>query len=130
MTSPTRLLLLTGLMALSTISGGPLDEISAAEPGTPDAKYAVTANNNLAFDLYAQLAQKKNGKPLFFSPYSISNALAMVAEGARKETADEMGKVMRFPKEVRRTGVDAAERPWDLGMIHPGLAALNKQFET
>jgi serine protease inhibitor len=126
----THLLLLAVLVVLTAILGSTAVPLSAAERDTADANYAVTANNDLAFDLYGQLARKKSDGSLFFSPYSISNALVMVAEGARKQTADEMGKVLRFPRETRRSGADAAERPWDLGMIHPGLAALNKQFEA
>jgi serine protease inhibitor len=126
----THLLLLAVLVVLTAILDSTAVALSAAERDTADGKYAVTANNNLAFDLYGQLARKKSDGPLFFSPYSISNALVMVAEGARSQTADEMGKVLRFPKEARRTGADAAERPWDLALIHPGLAALNKQFEA
>jgi serine protease inhibitor len=104
------------------------DPLPDADPSWTDRTSAVTANNDFAFDLYAQLAREKNDSPLFFSPYSISNALVMAAEGARKETADEMGKALRLPAATRRTGDDAAERPWDLGMIHQGLALLRRQF--
>jgi serine protease inhibitor len=130
MTRLTRPLILAGLIALTAALCTDPCSLPAAEPGATDANYAITANNDLAFDLYAQLAAKKSDRSLFFSPYSISNALVIVAEGARSETADEMGKVLRFPKALRRTGADAGERPWDLGMIHPGLSALKKQFEV
>jgi serine protease inhibitor len=99
-----------------------------ADPNWKDSKQAVTANNDFAFDLYIQLAREKSNRPLFFSPFSISNALVIVAEGACKETADEMGKALRFPETTRRTGADAAERPWNLGMIHAGLALLRRQL--
>jgi serine protease inhibitor len=104
------------------------DRLPVADPSWKDTNDAVTANNDLAFDLYVQLARDKSDSSLFFSPYSISNALVMAAEGARKETAREMGKVLRFPEAARRTGPDAADRPWDLDMIHPGLALLRRQF--
>lgn len=55
----------------------------------------VAADSEFAFDLYAQLA-KKDGN-LFFSPYSISNALAMPYAGAKGNTALEMQKVLHFP---------------------------------
>lgn len=93
-----------------------------------DGNPAITANNDLAMDLYAQLAAKNPGKNLIYSPYSISNALAIVTEGARNETADEMGKALRYPKSLRRAG--AADQPWDLEQIHAGIVALNKRLEA
>ena len=51
-------------------------------------------NNQFAFDLYARLAQKPGNT--FFSPYSISNALAMTYAGAKGQTADEMAKTLHF----------------------------------
>lgn len=64
----------------------------------------VNANNEFTFDLYSKLSDKKDN--IFFSPYSISTALAMTYEGARGMTAQEMEKVFYFPKEnkTRRDG--------------------------
>ncbi|MFH0977662.1 MAG: serpin family protein [Candidatus Woesearchaeota archaeon] len=56
----------------------------------------VDANNKFAFDLYSELAKSETGN-LFYSPYSISAALAMTYEGAKGETADEMIFVLHFP---------------------------------
>src|SRR5205814_1564208 len=92
----------------------------------PPANPVAGANNAFAFDLYARLAREKEGKGLFFSPYSVTNALVMVAEGARGETADEMGKVLLLPRLARRVG----DVPWDLGPIHAGLGSLNRRFEA
>jgi serpin B len=50
----------------------------------------VAANSDFALDLYAALAKENPGQNLFFSPYSISSALALTAEGARGETAAEI----------------------------------------
>lgn len=55
----------------------------------------VTANNQFALDLYSKL--KGEGGNVFFSPYSISTALAMTYEGARGQTAEEMKEVFYFP---------------------------------
>jgi len=52
-------------------------------------------NNAFALDLYALLAKKEGN--LFFSPNSISTALAMTYAGARGNTADQMKQVLRFP---------------------------------
>ena len=86
---------------------------------------AVEANTDFAFDLYKQLAEENAGENLFFSPYSVSSALAMTAEGARGETALEMGKVLRYPDSIKTTKADV---PWDLTAIHSGMAALNEQL--
>jgi serine protease inhibitor len=121
------MLVLCGLVGLTAALG------SAAEPREPKparagVNHAATANNDFSFDLYTRLASDPSDQSLFFSPYSISTALVIVAEGARAETAGEMGKVLRFPQATRRAGAGARERPWDLGPIHTGLAALNQQF--
>lgn len=55
---------------------------------------AVADNNQFAIDLYRQLAKEKG--PIFFSPYSISTALAMAYTGARGDTAAEMAKTLHF----------------------------------
>ncbi|MBD3237614.1 MAG: hypothetical protein GF330_12990 [Candidatus Eisenbacteria bacterium] len=86
----------------------------------------VEANSAFALDLYKQLAKENAGENLFFSPYSISSALAMTAEGARGETAVEMGKVLCFPAAVRRQG--EAVQPWEMALIHQGIAAINRRI--
>lgn len=57
----------------------------------------TNANNRFAFDLYSQLNKSEKGN-LFYSPYSISAALAMTYEGAKGQTADEMKSVFHFPE--------------------------------
>lgn len=58
-------------------------------------KKLVENNNAFAFDLYSQL-KTNNTKNLFFSPFSISAALAMTYAGARTETERQMSKVLHF----------------------------------
>jgi serpin B len=55
----------------------------------------VQGNSEFALDLYARLASQQGN--LFFSPYSISSALAMTYEGAKGNTAAEMKNVLHFP---------------------------------
>ncbi len=54
----------------------------------------VIGNNAFALDLYEEL-QSKEGN-LFFSPYSISTALAMTYAGAEGETEEQMAEVLHF----------------------------------
>src|SRR5262249_15119395 len=51
---------------------------------------------------------------LFFSPYSISTALAMTSAGARGDTAREMASALHFTLPDKR--------------LHPAFAALMKQI--
>ena len=57
----------------------------------------VNANNKFAFELYSKL-NKAEDKNMFYSPYSISAALAMTYEGAKGQTASEMKSVFHFPE--------------------------------
>lgn len=57
----------------------------------------VNANNQFAFDLYSEL-NKAEDSNIFYSPYSISAALAMTYESAKGQTADEMKSVFHFPE--------------------------------
>src|SRR5262249_3914419 len=59
-----------------------------------DTKAAVDGNSAFAFDLYAQLRAREGN--LFFSPHSISTALAMTYSGARGQTAEEMATALHF----------------------------------
>jgi len=57
----------------------------------------ASANNKFTFDLYSQLNKSEKGN-IFYSPYSISAALAMAYEGAKGQTANEMKSVFHFPE--------------------------------
>jgi len=72
--------------------------------GPGDIDNVIDANNQFALDFYSQLKDKKGGN-IFFSPYSISSALAMTYEGARGKTAQEIRSVFYFPEndDLRRT---------------------------
>lgn len=64
---------------------------------TKSIEDVVKANNQFAFDLYSQYKTKEGN--IFFSPYSISTALAMTYEGAMGKTAEEMQSVFHFPQD-------------------------------
>lgn len=72
----------------------------------------VTGNTEFALALYQALRTKPGN--LFFSPYSISTALAMTYAGARGRTALEMAHALRFrlPPEA----------------LHPAFSQLNARL--
>ncbi len=73
----------------------------------------VNGNTAFALDLYSMLKKEKGN--LFFSPYSISSALAMIYGGARGDTAEEIAKTLHFTLGEEKT--------------HPAFAELNATFE-
>ena len=72
---------------------------SSSGPDSGSEKNIADANNRFATELYRQLAQDpdNDGMNIFFSPFSISSALAITYEGARGTTADEIQSVFHFP---------------------------------
>ncbi|WFN36714.1 serpin family protein [Methanomicrobium antiquum] len=59
------------------------------------------SNNAFAFSLYRLLsAESLDDENIFFSPYSVSSAFALVLEGAKGNTADEIKDVFSFPKSM------------------------------
>jgi serine protease inhibitor len=86
-------------------------------PATDPAAVAA-GNNAFAVALYGQLRDQTGN--LFFSPESISTALAMAYGGARGETASEMAKTLHFtlPPEQLHSAMGALLR--DLNAAHQG----------
>ncbi|MBN2582690.1 MAG: serpin family protein [Planctomycetes bacterium] len=73
---------------------GPTEKISKAVDGEVKLDDLVAGNNTFACRLYQNLAAKDGN--LFFSPMSISSALAMVYAGAEGQTAAEMKEALSF----------------------------------
>lgn len=69
-------------------------EKNAATKISEEVQAITTSNNEFAFDLYGQL--RKDEGNLFFSPSSISTALAMTYAGAEGETEKEMATTLNF----------------------------------
>ncbi len=73
----------------------------------------IAGNNAFAFDLYQTIRSKETGN-LFYSPYSISVALAMTYAGSRSATAQQMADTLHYtlPQE----------------QLHPAFNALDLQL--
>ncbi len=75
-----------------------------------DLAALVAGNNAFAFDLYRQVADGPDN--LFYSPFSISLALAMTYAGARGDTETEMANTLHFdlPGEALHTAFNALDQ--------------------
>jgi serpin B len=91
-----RVLLSATLLALAPLAA-PAQVVSKVKG---DVAEVVDGNNGFALDLYSNLAAEPGN--LFFSPYSISNALAMTYAGAGGNTAREMKTALHFNLEPER----------------------------
>jgi serpin B len=74
---------------------------NTAEKENMNTKIITEGNNKFALELFAKLQSGKGN--LFFSPYSISTALAMACAGARGQTESQMTEVLHFPIADNRT---------------------------
>ncbi len=72
----------------------PQVSFSQTKPMREETKAIVKSNNEFALKAYAEMS-KKNGN-IFFSPFSLSAALAMVLGGAKGTTADQIAEVLRL----------------------------------
>ncbi|MDG7041736.1 MAG: serpin family protein [Nitrososphaerota archaeon] len=81
--------------------------------GEGDLTALVDGNNAFAFNLYQVL--KQTGGNLFYSPYSISEALVMAYAGARGETEKDMAQALNFTLPQDR--------------LHPAFNSLDLQLK-
>jgi serpin B len=84
--------------------------LAGAAEAQPEIGPLVRGNTAFAMDLYQRLAGTEGN--VFFSPHSISTALAMTYAGARGNTAAEMAATLRLPP-----GQQA---------VHPAFGALQE----
>ncbi|XP_061093676.1 leukocyte elastase inhibitor-like [Conger conger] len=61
----------------------------------------IAANTKFSLDLFKNITEDKKTDNIFYSPLSISSALAMVYMGARGNTATQIAEVLRFRKEKK-----------------------------
>ena len=85
----------------------------------------VAGNSDFAFDLYQAL--KNTDGNLFYSPHSISLALAMTYAGARGETAQQMADTLHFTLENNR--LHPAFNWLDIELASRGKGAKGKDEE-
>jgi len=102
----------------SAPGAGPVASAPASRPidpnqvaNDPDVKLLVKGLNEFAIDLYKEIAKTEKGN-IFFSPFSISSALAMVYTGARGQTAEQMRKVLHFPPDLAKGDGKALHRAY------------------
>ncbi|MGB5931611.1 MAG: serpin family protein [Anaerolineae bacterium] len=88
--------------------------VTSPDVAQPDLAELVAGNSAFAFDLY-QALREENGN-LFYSPYSISLALAMTYAGARGETEQQMADTLHYTLPQDR--------------LHPGFNALDIELAS
>jgi len=76
------------------------ERITSPDVSTSEQALLVEGNSAFAFELYRALKGEEGN--LFYSPYSISLALAMTYAGARGETAEQMAATLQFLLEQER----------------------------
>jgi len=98
-------LLLLPLIACDQAAGGELltsdkERITSPDVNPSDQALLVEGNSAFAFELYQALREQEGN--LFYSPHSISVALAMTYAGARSQTAEQMAATLQFLLEQER----------------------------
>jgi serpin B len=88
-----------------------------------DSDALVAGNSSFAFDLYQSLLGSNNGN-LFYSPHSISEALAMTYAGARASTETQMAQTLNFTLSQER--LHPAFNKLDLELSKRGQGAQGK----
>ncbi len=93
-----------------------------------DLELLRQGNTDFAFDLYRELsAESDAGENMFYSPLSISIALAMTYAGAKGETKTEMADVLHF--DLPEPELHAAFNALDQALESRGQDALGSDGE-
>lgn len=81
---------------------------------------AQTASESVSaftFQMYQKVAEKEKGN-IFFSPYSISSAMAMTHVGAANETQNQIASTLHFTKDTKALATS-------MGGLHQSLLSKN-----
>ena len=121
---------LLGVAACAQPAAGELVRSEKQRVTSPDVSEAdlatlVDGNSVFALELYQQLGQEDGN--LFYSPYSISLALAMTYAGARGETGQQMADTLHFILSQDR--LHPALNSLDLELSQRGEGAKGKDGE-
>ena len=109
--APTEAALTTSVLPAPTAAELHSDkDRSVPSVGPADLAELVRGNNAFAFDLYNALSGREGN--LFYSPFSISQALAMTSAGARGETQRQMEVTLhhRLPQSSLHPAFNALDR--------------------
>ncbi|RLC69909.1 MAG: serpin family protein [Chloroflexi bacterium] len=101
--------------------------VAAPDVVAPDLADMVDGNSAFAFDLYQVLREGEENGNLFYSPYSISLALAMTYAGARGETEQQMANTLHFV--LPQNHLHPAFNGLDLELARRGEGAAGKDGE-
>ena len=104
------LVLLPSLICVAAAASFPGKPFETGSPA--DTATIVAGNRRFALDLYNRLRTAEGN--LFFSPYSISAALAMTCAGARGTTEKQMAETLHFMPDGQ--------------MLHPAFSSLQSQL--
>jgi serpin B len=112
-------------------ASGPTLKSEKTRIETPEMSGSTQANlsegnGTFAFNLYRQLKKDKDGN-LFYSPYSISAALAMTYAGAGTTTAEQMAATLHF--ELPQEKLHPAFNWLDIQLAKRGEGAEGKDDE-
>ena len=91
-----------------------LEKTGIGEPVSQDLNQLACDNGNFASDLYRSLSDEEGN--LFFSPFSISQVLAMAYAGARGETERQMAGTLRYGLPQNR--------------LHPAFNAIDRALHS
>ncbi len=122
---------LVGLVACAPVSSAQevrSDKPRIVSPSADDVEVTQLAGDNRAFALDLYRALKAQDGNLFYSPHSISVALAMTYAGARNETARQMAAVMHFTQSQDR--LHPAFNALDLALNSRGKEAQGKDSQA
>jgi serpin B len=119
------LLSLAGCGNGAEIARSSKQRVTSPEVEGPDLDDLASGNSAFAFDLYRVL--KEGNHNLFYSPHSISLALAMTVAGARGETERQMADTLHFTLPQDR--LHPAFNGLDLELAQRGEGAEGKDGE-
>jgi serpin B len=83
------------MLSLASCTPGDSTPTPVVSGGNVDISSIVSGNTAFALDLYRQL--KAGDGNIFYSPYSISAALAMTSAGAKENTLQQIAAALHFP---------------------------------